>query len=282
MFSRRVLRDVLVGLGSLLIVVFGGYVVSEPVRINQQIYRKFYGVDIMLVLDISTSMLAEDIRPNRLKGAQQEALQFVEGRPRDRIGLVIFAGEAVTLVPLTTDHRPLRYWLGRLTPEMLPDGTAIGLGLATALARLQNSTAVSKVVVLLTDGENNTGFVRPEEAIPVAQELGVRIYTIGVGTIGKAPYPVQTPMGKQYQMMEVHLNEPLLKRLAAETGGKYFRSTDRRALHRIFQEIDRMEKSRLEEQVLRSEVHSPDRFFWGLLLGLVLVLMGRLSVFPVA
>lgn len=204
------------------------------------------GIDIFLVNDISGSMLAEDLRPNRIEAAKKVALEFIDQRPNDRIGLVVFAGESFTQCPLTIDHDILKSLLKEIKSGMIEDGTAIGMGLATAVSRLKDSKAKSRVVILLTDGINNRGFIDPITAAGIAQSFGIRVYTIGVGTMGMAPYPVQTPFGIRYQNVPVEIDEELMKKIADETGGKYFRATDNRTLSSIYKEIDRLEKTKIE------------------------------------
>jgi len=204
------------------------------------------GIDIVLAMDISGSMLAEDFRPNRIEAAKSVAQEFIAGRPNDRIGLVVFAGESFTQCPLTIDHDVLRNLLQEIRSGMIEDGTAIGMGLATSVSRLKDSNAKSKVIILLTDGVNNRGFIDPLTAAGIAQEFGIRVYTIGVGTIGMAPYPVQTPFGRQYQNVPVEIDEQLLQKIADMTGGIYFRATDSRKLRAIYNEIDQLEKTKIE------------------------------------
>lgn len=204
------------------------------------------GIDIVLVMDISGSMLAEDFRPNRIEAAKSVAQEFIDGRPNDRIGLVVFAGESFTQCPLTIDHDVLQNLLQEIKSGMIEDGTAIGMGLATSVSRLKDSNAKSRVVILLTDGVNNRGFIDPLTAAGIAQEFGIRVYTIGVGTVGMAPYPVRTPFGIQYQNVPVEIDEELLQNIADMTGGKYFRATDNRKLRAIYNEIDRLEKTKIE------------------------------------
>lgn len=204
------------------------------------------GIDIMMAMDISGSMLAEDFRPNRLEAAKDVAKDFVSGRPSDRIGLVVFSGESFTQCPLTTDHGVLLTLIDEIKSGMIEDGTAIGDGLGTAVNRLKESQAVSKVIILLTDGENNRGFIDPLSAAEIAKVYNLRVYTIGVGTIGLAPYPIETPFGRQYQQMEVRIDEKLLGTIATMTGGKYFRATNKSKLEEIYQEIDKLEKSKVD------------------------------------
>lgn len=204
------------------------------------------GIDIVLALDISGSMLAQDFKPNRLEASKQVALEFIEGRPNDRMGLVIYAGESFTQCPLTTDHAVLKNLFADIENGMIEDGTAIGLGLANAVNRLKDSDAKSKVVILLTDGVNTAGAIPPITAAEIAQSFGVRVYTIGVGTQGKAPYPVKTPFGKtQIQYFDVDIDENTLIEVAQMTDGSYFRATDNQKLKEIYKKIDELEKSKI-------------------------------------
>ena len=201
------------------------------------------GIDIVLAMDVSTSMLARDFKPDRISAAKDIAVEFIAQRPSDRMGIVVFAGEAYTQCPLTTDRATLINLMKEVETGLITDGTAIGNGLATAIARMSSSDAKSRVVILLTDGVNNTGEVAPMTAAEIAKTYGVRVYTIGVGANGMAPYPVMTPWGPDVQQMEVEIDEPLLKDIAAQTGGRYFRATDNTKLSEIYSEINRMEKA---------------------------------------
>jgi Ca-activated chloride channel family protein len=198
-------------------------------------------------------MLAMDFKPDRLEAAKDLAIEFIDGRPNDRIGLVIFSGETFTQCPLTTDHAVLKNLFRDIHSGMIEDGTALGDGLATAVNRLRGSKAVSKVIILLTDGVNNMGSLDPRSAAEIAKLYGIRIYTIGIGTMGQAPYPVQTPFGMQTQMMEVKIDEPLLMEIAKGTDGKYFRATNNAKLRAIYQEIDKMEKSKIDVTEFRKK-----------------------------
>lgn len=202
------------------------------------------GIDIVLTMDVSTSMLARDFKPDRIGAAKDIAIEFVASRPSDRIGIVVFAGESYTQSPLTTDRVTLINLMKEVQTGLIDDGTAIGNGLATAVARLKDSQAKSKVVILLTDGVNNTGEISPLMAAEIAKTYDVRVYTIGVGAMGTAPYPVMTPWGVQTQQMEVEIDEPLLQEIALQTGGKYFRATDNTKLMEIYGEINEMEKTK--------------------------------------
>jgi Ca-activated chloride channel family protein len=204
------------------------------------------GIDIVIALDISSSMLAMDFGPNRIEAAKDVTIQFISGRANDRIGLVVFSGESFTQCPLTTDRATLINLFKGLESGMIEDGTAIGNGLATAVSRLKESDAISKVVILLTDGENNRGEIAPVTAAELAKTYGIRVYTVGVGTMGMAPYPIQTPFGIQVRDVEVKIDEVTLKKIASTTDGKYFRATNNNKLADIYREIDQLEKSKID------------------------------------
>ena len=204
------------------------------------------GIDIVLAMDISGSMLARDLKPDRLEASKNVAIDFISKRNNDRVGLVIFAGESFTQCPLTTDHNVLMNLFKDVKSGMIDDGTAIGMGLATSVNRLKDSKAISKVIILLTDGVNNSGMVPPLTAAEIAQKFGIRVYTIGVGTKGLAPYPFQTPFGIQYQNVEVKIDENTLQDIATITDGKYFRATNNNSLREIYKDIDALEKSKIE------------------------------------
>ncbi len=206
------------------------------------------GIDIIIALDISSSMLARDFSPDRLEAAKNVAMEFISGREYDRMGLVVFAGEAFTQCPLTTDRAVLLNLFKDIQSGLIEDGTAIGNGLATGVSRLKDSEAVSRVVILLTDGENNRGEVAPMTAAEIAKTFGIRVYTVGVGSIGTAPYPVQTPFGIELRDMEVKIDEDLLTQIATITGGQYFRATSNKKLEEIYKEIDKLEKSKIDVQ----------------------------------
>jgi Ca-activated chloride channel family protein len=226
------------------------------------------GIDIVIALDISSSMLAMDFQPNRIEAAKDVATQFISGRTNDRIGLVIFSGESFTQCPLTTDRATVINLFKGIESGMIEDGTAIGNGLATAVARLKDSDAISKVVILLTDGENNRGEIAPVTAAELAKTFGIRVYTVGVGTMGMAPYPLQTPFGVQVRDMEVKIDEPTLQKIASTTDGKYFRATNNNKLAEIYQEIDKLEKSKIDvkEYSKKQEEYLKYAVFGGLLL----------------
>ena len=202
------------------------------------------GIDIVLAMDVSTSMLARDFTPDRISAAKDIAIEFISQRPSDRIGIVVFAGESYTQCPLTTDRATLINLMKEIQTGLIEDGTAIGNGLATAVARMQGSDAKSRVVILLTDGVNNRGEITPQTAADIAKTYGIRVYIIGVGANGTAPYPVITPWGVQMQDVEVEIDEDLLKGIAETTGGRYFRATDNTKLSEIYSEINKMEKAR--------------------------------------
>ena len=205
------------------------------------------GIDIVLVLDLSSSMLAEDLEPNRIGAARQVAADFVRGRLNDRVGLVVFAGEAFTQAPLTLDHRVVTTLIEELEVGVIEDGTAIGMGVATAVKRLGDSSAESKVIVLLTDGQNNRGSIDPATAAQMAQALGVRIYAVGAGTRGSAPVPVDDPLfGRRTVRMQVDIDDEALEEMASLTEGRYFRATDRESLERVYEEIDALETTEIE------------------------------------
>ena len=202
------------------------------------------GIDIILAMDVSTSMLARDFTPDRISAAKDIAIEFIAQRPTDRMGIVVFAGESYTQCPLTTDRATLINLMKEVQTDLIEDGTAIGNGLATAVARMMDSDAPSRVVILLTDGVNNSGEVAPQTAAEIAKTYGVRVYTIGVGANGLAPYPVMTPWGVEIQKLQVEIDEDLLKTIAETTGGRYFRATDNTKLAEIYSEINKMEKAR--------------------------------------
>ena len=202
------------------------------------------GIDIVLAMDVSTSMLARDFTPDRVSASKDIAIEFISQRPSDRMGIVVFAGESFTQCPLTTDRATLINLMKEVETGLIEDGTAIGNGLATAVARMKDSDAKSRVVILLTDGVNNSGEVSPKMAAEIAKTYGIRVYTIGVGKEGMAPYPMMTPWGVQVQNMKVEIDEALLKEIAESTGGRYFRATDNTKLAEIYSEINKMEKAK--------------------------------------
>jgi len=230
----------MIALGLLVVALARPQSVSDKQNISTE------GIDIVLELDLSGSMLAEDFNPNRIEAAKQVASEFIDGRTNDRIGLVVFSAESFTQCPLTTDYPVLKNLLREVKNGMIADGTAIGLAIANGVNRLKDSKAKSKVMILLTDGVNNRGEIDPITAARIAATYGIRIYTIGVGAQGEAPYPVQTPFGIRRQMIPVDLDEKGLTQVAEMTGGKYFRATDNRTLKAIYKEIDQLERTKIE------------------------------------
>ena len=255
------LRMVLI---ALLIVVL-----ARPQSTNSWQNSSTEGIDIMLAMDISSSMLAQDLKPNRLEAAKDVAASFINGRQNDNIGLVVFAAESFTQCPLTTDHTVLLNLFKDIQPGIIQDGTSIGLGLANAVSRIKDSQAKSKVIILLTDGVNNAGEIAPVTASEIAKTFGVRVYTIGVGTQGEAPYPFQTAFRIQYQNVPVEIDEPTLKQIAATTGGQYFRATDNASLKAIYEEIDQMEKTKISVQEFSKK--QEEYMQWALLVLLLLL-----------
>lgn len=238
------------------------------------------GIDILLVMDLSSSMLAQDFKPDRLEVSKRVAAEFVDKREYDRIGLAVFAGEAFTQCPLTTDHRVLKEFLASLECGILRDGTAIGDGLATAINRLKESDAKSKTVILLTDGDNNAGYVNPMMASEIAREFNVKVYTVGVGSRGKAPAPVSRSADGRYifGMAPVKIDEDLLKQIASETGGRYFRATNAQSLEQIYAEIDRQEKTKIEVTTIKRYSEEFYRFALFGILFLLLELILRYTI----
>jgi Ca-activated chloride channel family protein len=228
------------------------------------------GIAIMLALDLSSSMLAEDLKPNRIEAARKTAIEFVDARKNDLIGLTIFSGEAFTQCPITSDHTVVKNMIAKMKTGLLIDGTAIGEGLAAAIARLKDSPAKSKVIILLTDGVNNAGAIAPLTAGEIAKTFGIRVYTIGVGKQGMAPYPIKTPFGTQYVNQEVQIDEDIMKQISAATDGKYFRATDNKSLKNIYAEIDKLEKTKVE--VSEYKRYSEEYLPWLMAAGLFLLL----------
>jgi len=228
------------------------------------------GIDLVIALDISGSMLAEDFKPNRLEVAKSVGIDFIKGRDNDRIGLVVFSGESFTQCPLTTDHAVLMNLFSAVKTGMIDDGTAIGDGLATAVNRLRNSTAISKVIILLSDGVNNMGMIDPQTAAQIAARFNIRVYTIGVGGNGPAPYPFQTQFGVKYQNVDIPIDENLLKSIAQTTKGKYFRATNKNKLEEIYKEINEMEKTKIDVTEFRQK---KDEFLPLVLISFILLIV---------
>lgn len=258
----------ILAVGFLVVAIARPQLVDTEEEINSE------GIDIVLAMDISTSMLARDFQPNRMEAAKRKASEFISGRPNDRIGLVVFAREAFTQCPLTTDTAMIQQLLGEIRDGLIEDGTAIGMGLGTAINRLKDSEATSKVIILMTDGENNSGKIEPLTAVEAALEYGIRVYTVGVGRKGLAPYKMQGPFGVTYQNQEVRIDEDLLKEIADKTDGKYFRATNNQVLERVYGEINQLEKSliQLTRLTRKSEAFYPFLIIGGLLFLLELLL----------
>lgn len=236
------------------------------------------GIDIVFAMDVSTSMLARDFNPDRISAAKDIAIEFIAQRPSDRMGIVVFAGESYTQCPLTTDRATLINLMKEVQTDLIEDGTAIGNGLATAVARMMDSDAPSRVVILLTDGVNNSGEVAPQTAAEIAKTYGIRVYTIGVGANGMAPYPVMTPWGVELQQVQVEIDEDLLKDISGTTGGRYFRATDNTKLAEIYSEINQMEKARTSVDSFPVYKELFGRFGLAALVCLLLELIVRLLI----
>lgn len=263
---------------SMLIVV-----IARPQTTDNWQNTEIEGIDIMMAVDISTSMLAQDLKPDRIEAAKEVAAEFINGRPNDNIGLTVFAGESFTQCPLTIDHAVLLNLFRDIDCNMVrrglvSDGTAIGMGIANAVSRLKDSKAKSKVVILLTDGTNNRGDISPLTAAEIAKSFGVRVYTIGVGTNGTAPYPVETPMGIQYINQPVDIDESMLTQIASISGGNYFRATDNDKLHQVYEEIDKLEKTKLNVKEFSKREEEYQMFGLIALVSILLEILLRNSV----
>ena len=248
---------------------------ARPQFKNTTVERNAEGIDIVLALDISTSMKAEDLKPNRFEAARSVAIDFIDKRLSDRIGLVVFARKSFTVVPPTLDYRLLKQLLNDVQMGIVEDGTAIGMGIATAVNRLKESEAESKVIILLTDGQNNSGEIDPVTAADLAVTYGIKIYTIGAGTRGTAPYPVQDPIfGKRYQNVKVDIDEEMLTQIANMSNGAYFRATDTDRLKEIYNQIDELEKTEIEELIFTDY---EDLYSWFLIPAFLLLLFSVVS-----
>jgi Ca-activated chloride channel family protein len=261
-----------------LIVIILIVVLSRPQKSFDKSEIKVEGIDIMLTVDISGSMLAGDFKPNRLEASKQVAMDFINGRPDDRIGLTIFSSEAFMQCPLTIDHAVLNSFFSEIQNGMIADGTAIGDALGLSVAHIKDSKAISKVIILLTDGVNNCGSLDPLTSAEIAKKYGIRIYTIGVGTHGYAPMPFPSAFGVVYQNVEVNIDENLLTKVAGTTGGKYFRATDNNKLKQIFSEIDKLEKSKIDVTKLNNK---QDKYFVLCLMALSLLIIEMMLRFTV-
>ena len=260
------------------------FVLARPQTQNSWKNKTIEGIDIMLAMDVSTSMLAEDLKPNRIEAAKQVAAEFVSGRPNDNIGLSIFAGEAFTQCPMTIDHASLLNLLHNVRTDiaargLIEDGTAIGMGLANAVSRLKDSKAKSKVVILLTDGSNNRGDISPMTAAEIAKSLGIRVYTIGVGTNKVAPYPMPVAGGVQYVNIPVEIDNQTLSEIAAATEGDFYRATNTKELRKIYQEIDQLEKSKLDVKQFSKKYEAFQPFAIIAVLVLLLEILLRITIF---
>ena len=257
---------------------------ARPQTSNSWKNRQTEGIDIMLAVDVSTSMLAEDLKPNRLEAAKMVAAEFISGRPDDNIGLCIFAGESFTQCPMTTDHSSLLNLLQNVRADiaargLISDGTAIGMGLANAVGRLKTSKAKSKVVILLTDGSNNMGDISPMTAAEIAQSLGVRVYTIGVGTNKVAPYPMPVAGGGQYVNMPVEIDTKTLAEIAKTTHGDFYRATNTQELKNIYKEIDQLEKSKMSVKKFKKKYDAFQPFVFMAAIALLLEILFRITIF---
>ncbi len=259
-------------------------ILARPQTRNSWNNKSVEGIDIMLAMDVSGSMLAEDLRPNRIEAAKQVAAEFIAGRPNDNIGLTIFAGEAFTQCPMTTDHASLLNLLQSVRPDiatrgLIQDGTAIGMGLANAVSRLKDSKAKSKVVILLTDGSNNRGDLSPMTAAEIAKSLGIRVYTIGVGTNKVAPYPMVVAGGVQYVNIPVEIDTKTLSEIAAATDGDFYRATNNKELQNIYKEIDKLEKTKLSVKTFSKKYEAYQPFAMVAILLLLLEILFRITIF---
>ena len=268
----------------LLVFVMIVMVLARPQTRNSWDSKTVEGIDIMLAMDVSTSMLAEDLRPNRIEAAKQVASEFIIGRPNDNIGLAIFAGESFTQCPMTTDHASLLNLLQNVRTDiaargLIEDGTAIGMGLANAVSRLKDSKAKSKVVILLTDGSNNRGDISPSTAAEIAKSLGIRVYTIGVGTNKVAPYPMPVAGGVQYVNVPVEIDTKTLSEIASITEGDFYRATNTNELRKIYKEIDQLEKSKLNVKTFSKRYEAYQPFALVAVLALLLEILLRVTIF---
>ncbi len=258
-------------------------ILARPQTHNAWDNRSVEGIDIMLAMDISASMLAEDLKPNRMEAAKNVAAEFISGRPDDNIGLTIFAGEAFTQCPMTTDHASLQNLLHEVRTDLvmkglIDDGTAVGMGLSNAVLRLKDSKAKSKVVILLTDGANNCGDISPMTAAQIAKSLGIRVYTVGVGSNNVAPYPMQVAGGVQYIYRPAEVDTKTLEDIAAMTDGNYYRATNNKELKKIYSDIDKLEKTKLTVKKFSKRYEAYMPFAWAALLTLLLEVLLRISI----
>ena len=278
------LREAIILIYGFIIILFI-FALAKPFHWNsQENFDENYknGIDIIIAMDLSVSMLARDFEPNRMEASKEVAKQFIDGRQGDRIGLVVYAGEAYTACPATLDYNVLKEQIDQLDFETLEGGTAIGTGLGTAVARLRNDSLPSKVVILLTDGSNNAGDISPETAAELAKAKNVRVYTIGVGSNGEALSPVPTPFGIRYEYAPVEIDEQTLKKIADKTGGQYFRATDEKSLAQIYKEIEKLEKRKMLDKQYKSEPPAtPGAFLNWAFLFILLTWIVNYSVFKI-
>jgi Ca-activated chloride channel family protein len=258
-------------------------ILARPQTTDRWQDTEIEGIDIMMCVDVSTSMLAEDLKPNRIEAAKQVASEFINGRPNDNIGLTIFAGEAFTQCPMTVDHAVLLNMFQNVSSDIaangiIEDGTAIGMGLANAISRLKDSQAKSKVIILLTDGSNNRGEISPMTAAEMAKSFGIRVYTVGVGTNGTAPYPVQGAFGKQYVNVAVEIDENVLRQIAQTAGGQYYRATSNSKLKEVYEEIDKLERTKLQVKEFSKNQEEYQPLALALLLCLLLSILLKQTV----
>lgn len=256
---------------------------ARPQTSNSWSNKSVEGIDIMLCMDVSTSMLAEDLKPNRVEAARNVALEFINGRPNDNIGLTIFAAEAYTQCPMTVDHAVLLNLLNGIDCNMverglLEDGTAIGMGIANAISRLKDSKAKSKVIILLTDGTNNHGNISPNTAADIAHKFGIRIYTIGVGTNGTAPYPMRVGGVKEYINIPVEIDTKTLSTIAGKTSGEFYRATNTKKLHEVYQQIDKLERTKMKMQTFSKRYEAFSTFLWVAVIALILELLLKATI----
>ena len=267
----------------MLSIVLLSLILARPQTTDRWQDTEIEGIDIMLCVDVSTSMLAEDLKPNRIEAAKQVASEFINGRPNDNIGLTIFAGEAFTQCPMTVDHAVLLNMFQNVSSDIaargiIEDGTAIGMGLANAISRLKDSQAKSKVIILLTDGSNNRGEVSPMTAAEMAKSFGIRVYTIGVGTNGTAPYPAQGAYGKQYINVAVEIDENVLRQIAQTASGQYYRATSNSKLKEVYEEIDKLERTKLQVKEFSKNQEEYQPLALALLLSLLLSILLKQTV----
>jgi Ca-activated chloride channel homolog len=267
---KEILRHVLFAF-RIIVIMLIIIALARPQKVNTQKNINTMGIDIMLALDISGTMLARDFKPDRMGAAKNLAIEFINGRPDDRIGVVVFSGESFTQCPLTTDHAALVNLISQIQSGMVEDGTAIGVGLATAVKRLKDSDAASKVIILLTDGQNNMGSIDPEFAAELAKKFNIRVYTIGIGTNGMAPMPAMDFNGNLvFVKMPVDIDETTLKDIAGKTGGQYFRATGNTKLRQVYTEIDKLEKSKISVKQYYRRDEAFMSFVW---IAIVLILL---------